>query len=96
MQSWSLQLREDVAKPQRILTTATGLTQGLEGKSDEERLREVNLYSLEKAQGETRSESINTCSNRNEGRELFTVSDERRTKSNGLKQRKEKFVLGLV
>lgn len=43
MQRWSPQRRQDVAKPERILTMAAAMTQRLEGKSYEERLREVNF-----------------------------------------------------
>lgn len=49
----------------------------------------VNLYSLEEAQGETRLESINTHSNRNQGRKLFR---RREDKEQCLKQRQEKFL----
>lgn len=51
---------------------------GKEGRREQE---EVNLYHLEEAQGETRPESINTCSHRNKGRELFMASEGRRTRS---------------
>jgi len=39
-----------------------GMAQGLESRLYGERLEEVNLCSLEEAQGETRPESINTRS----------------------------------
>lgn len=58
-----------------------------------ERLEQVNLYSLEEAQGETRPESINTRSNRNQGRELFR---RREDKEQCLKQRQEEFMLGFA
>lgn len=58
-----------------------------------ERLEQVNLYSLEEAQGETRPESINTRSNRNQGRKLFR---RREDKEQCLKQRQEEFMLGLA
>lgn len=51
-----------------------------------ERLEEVNLYSLEEAQGETRPESINTRRNRNQGRKLFR---RREDKEQCLKQSKK-------
>lgn len=74
----------------RIGTAVAGMAQGLESRLVR---GEVNLYSLEEAQGETRPGSINTRSNRNQGRKLFR---RREDKEQRLKQKQEKFTLGLA
>jgi len=62
-----------------------GTGSGKEGCGEQE---EVNLYHLEKAQRETRPESINTCSHRNKGRELFMALEGRRTRSSAWSRNK--------
>ena len=88
VQFWSPYLRKDINKLEKVQRRATKLIPSLRNKSYENRLRELNLYSLEKRR--LRGDMIEVWKimkgkeNINRG-SLFTIEEHGVTRSNGFK-----------
>ena len=98
VQAWSTQYRKDLQLLEQVQRRAANMIKGLEHLSYEERLRELDLFSLKKRRlwGDlTVAFQYLKGAYNQEGVCLFTRVDSDRTRGNGFKLRQGRFRLGI-
>ncbi|XP_061486439.1 uncharacterized protein LOC133386720 [Rhineura floridana] len=98
VQFWSLHFKKDADKLEQVQRRTTKMIRGLETKPYEERLKELGMFSLEKRRlsGDmiVLFKYMKGC-HIEEGRDLFLIFPECRTRNNGLKLQEARFQLDI-